>query len=41
MAQVMREAMAERYDILFGRKTYEIFAGHWAKTGTTIPSPRS
>ena len=29
MAQVMREAMAEPYDILFGRKTYEIFAGYW------------
>ena len=28
MAQVEREAMAEPYDLLFGRKTYEIFAAH-------------
>ena len=29
MPHVMRNAMAEPYDILFGRKTYDIFAGHW------------
>lgn len=29
MAQVGREAMAEPYDMLFGRKTYDMFAGHW------------
>ena len=29
MAQVSQEAMAEPYDILFGRKTYELFAGHF------------
>lgn len=29
MAQVRREAMAAPYDMLFGRKTYELFAGHW------------
>lgn len=29
MAQVQREAMAEPYDILFGRKTYDLFASHW------------
>lgn len=29
MEQVQAEAMAEPYDMLFGRKTYELFAGHW------------
>ncbi|MEO0384593.1 MAG: dihydrofolate reductase family protein [Pseudomonadota bacterium] len=29
MAQVGREAMAKPYDMLFGRKTYDMFAGHW------------
>lgn len=29
MAQVGREAMAEPYDMLFGRKTYDMFANHW------------
>lgn len=29
MAQVKQEAMAAPYDILFGRKTYEMFAAHW------------
>ena len=29
MAQVQREAMATPYDMLFGRRTYEQFAGHW------------
>ena len=29
MEQVMREAMAEPYDLLLGRKTYEIFAAHF------------
>ena len=29
MPHVMRTAMSEPYDILFGRKTYDIFAGHW------------
>ena len=29
MEQVQREAMAVPYDMLFGRKTYELFAGHW------------
>ena len=29
MEQVMREAMADPYDPLFGRKTYESFAPYW------------
>ncbi|WP_299954137.1 dihydrofolate reductase family protein [uncultured Roseobacter sp.] len=29
MPRVAATAMAAPYDILFGRKTYEIFAGHW------------
>ena len=33
MAQVKAEAMAEPYDLLLGRKTYEIFARHFSQIG--------
>ncbi|WP_434055237.1 MAG: dihydrofolate reductase family protein [Roseibium sp.] len=29
MEQVQANAMAEPYDMLFGRKTFDLFAGHW------------
>jgi len=29
MSQVGHEAMAQPYDMLFGRKTYDLFAGYW------------
>ena len=33
MAQVDEEAMAEPYDLLLGRKTYELFAAHFSRAG--------
>lgn len=33
MAQVMGEAMAAPYDLLLGRKTYEMFAAYWPNAG--------
>ncbi len=30
MGQVMSEAMSTPFDLVLGRKTYDIFAGHWA-----------
>jgi dihydrofolate reductase len=29
MEQVEQEAMAQPFDLLFGRRTYDLFAGHW------------
>lgn len=33
MSQVQEEAMAEPYDLLLGRRTYEIFAPHFSNAG--------
>ena len=31
MGQVMGEAMSARFDLVLGRKTYDIFAAHWPR----------
>ena len=37
MPQVYGEAMSEPYDLLFGRKTYDVFASHWPNLGSDDP----
>ncbi|MBV1856873.1 MAG: dihydrofolate reductase family protein [Nannocystaceae bacterium] len=41
MAQVRAEAMAQPYDVLFGRKTYETFAAAFGDTGGEHPMDRA
>ncbi|WP_299869780.1 dihydrofolate reductase family protein [uncultured Roseobacter sp.] len=40
MDQVERKAMSEPYDMVFGRKTYDIFAGHWPNAPQSALSDR-
>jgi dihydrofolate reductase len=37
MKQVLQEAMSEPYDLLLGRKTYELFAPNWSKAPADNP----
>lgn len=37
MADVRNVAMADPYDLLLGRKTYELFAPHWSANPTASP----
>jgi len=37
MGNVMGQAMSEEYDLLLGRKTYDIFAAHWPNAGDDNP----
>ncbi len=40
MEQVRREAMSVPYDMLFGRRTYEIFAAHFPTSSSDDPESR-
>lgn len=40
MPHVEQTAMSEPYDVLFGRKTYDMFAGHWPNAEESKASER-
>lgn len=40
MGEVMGAAMAPAYDLLLGRRTYDIFAGHWPKANDPFVTPK-
>ncbi|MEQ9609639.1 MAG: dihydrofolate reductase family protein [Kiloniellaceae bacterium] len=39
MGQKMDESVAQPFDLLLGRKTYDIFAAHWPHAGDEPPAP--
>jgi len=39
MGQVMDQSFAQPFDLLLGRKTYDIFAAHWPHAGDEPPGP--
>lgn len=40
MGEVMGAAMASPYDLLLGRRTYDIFAGHWPRANDPVVTPK-
>ncbi len=40
MPQVLAQSMAQPYDVLFGGKTYDLFAGHWPNVDAENPVAR-
>lgn len=40
MGEVMGAAMAPAYDLLLGRRTYDIFAAHWPKADDPFVTPK-
>ena len=40
LGKVMGEQMSEPFDLLLGRRTYDIFASHWPRVGDDDPAAR-
>ena len=40
MGEVMGGAMVTPYDLLLGRRTYDIFAGHWPRANDPVVTPK-